>query len=483
MLSERDARLERLAALRALGRDPFQITRYERTHEAREVVAGFAELEGKRVRVAGRAMARRGQGGATFIDLHDASGRVQVYAALDSLGEVEYGHTRLVDVGDFVGAVGEVFRTRRGEVSVRAEELVVLAKALRPLPEKWHGLTDTESRFRHRHLDLIMNPDVRELFVARSRMVGAVREMLVGRGFLEVETPMMQVVPGGATAHPFVTHHRALDMDLYLRVAPELFLKRLIVGGFERVFEINRNFRNEGMDRDHNPEFTMLELYLAYADYEAIMAITEDIVGVAAQAVCGSLRIESEGHEIDLAPPWRRVTVRDALLEYANVEWSQLCDDESAARLANERNLSIGGRPDAANVVKKLVDEYVEPHLTQPTHLTEMPVSISPLAKRKPSEPELTERFETFVCGHELANAFSELNDPLDQRERFEKQAADRAAGDEEAHPMDEDFLVALEHGMPPTGGLGIGIDRLLMLLADRPAIREVILFPLMRPE
>jgi len=482
-VDERDVRLQRLAELRARGRDPFLTTRYDRTHTAAEVKSGFDGLEGSRVRVCGRAMARRGHGKAAFMDLRDESGSLQVFAAQDVLGEEAYEALKLLDVGDFLAVDGEVFRTRTGEISIRARQADIIGKAIRPLPEKWHGLCDVEVRFRRRCLDLLMNPEVRDLFGKRSRMVAAIREMLTGRGFLEVETPMMQPIPGGAAAQPFMTHHRALDMDLYLRVAPELYLKRLIVGGFERVFEINRNFRNEGMDRSHNPEFTMLELYWAYADFRDIMTITEDIVAAAAQAVCGGLQISFAGHEIDLTPPWRRLTIDEALREHAGCGIADLADDQAAARLAGSRGLKLDGRRNAASVLKKLVDEFVEPNLIQPTHLTEHPVTISPLAKRKADQPELTQRFESIVCGQELANAFSELNDPIDQRGRFEAQAADRAAGDEEAHPMDEDFLEALEYGMPPTGGLGIGIDRLLMLLADKQAIREVILFPLMRPE
>jgi len=482
-VNERDVRLQRLAELRARGRDPFVATRYDRTHLAADLKARFEELEGCRVRVCGRVMARRGHGRAAFMDVCDESGPIQVFAAQDVLGEEAYDALRLLDVGDFIAVEGEVFRTRAGEISVRAHRGDIIAKAIRPLPDKWHGLSDVEVRFRRRYLDLIMSPEVRGLFRKRSRMIAAIREMLTGRGFLEVETPMMQPIPGGAAARPFMTHHRALDIDLYLRVAPELYLKRLIVGGFERVFEINRNFRNEGMDRSHNPEFTMLELYWAYADFRDIMTITEDITVAAAQAACGGLKTTFAGHEVDLTPPWRRLAIDEALREHAGCSMSDLADDESAARLATDRGLRIDGPRNVGSVLKKLVDEFVEPRLIQPTHLMEHPVSISPLAKRKADQPELTQRFESIVCGQELANAFSELNDPIDQRGRLEAQAAARAAGDEEAHPMDEDFLEALEYGMPPTGGLGIGVDRLLMLLADKQSIREVILFPLMRPE
>lgn len=482
-MSELTARRERLEQLRAQGHDPYAITRFDRTHTVRSIHDQYEGLEGQTVAVAGRVMARRGHGRATFLDLRDATGTVQIFASLDGLGEEAYGRLRLTDVGDFLGVRGEVFRTNRGETSVRAAEITILSKSLRPLPEKWHGLSDVETRFRRRYIDMIMNPEVGELFARRSQMIAAIREMLTRQGFLEVETPMMQVIPGGAAAQPFRTHLRALDIELFLRIAPELYLKRLIVGGFERVFEINRNFRNEGMDRIHNPEFTMLELYQAYADYEDMMSLTEQIVATAAQTVCGSLTISYGGREVDLTPPWRRLSIADALEQYAGLRIGDLLEDASAARIAEERELKIDGPKTAAAVLKKVIDETVEPELVEPTHLTGHPVIISPLAKRSASAPQFTERFETFICGEELANAFSELNDPLDQRARLEAQAQERAAGDTEAHPMDEDFVEALEYGMPPTGGLGIGIDRLLMLLTDTHTIREVILFPLMRPQ
>jgi lysyl-tRNA synthetase, class II len=482
-MSERETRLERLAVLRQQGRDPYAVTSFDRTHSTKDIAEQFEALEGTTVRIAGRLVARRGHGKATFLDISDASGRLQVFGALDALGEERYADLDLLDLADFVGIVGEVFRTRRGEISVRATEVHLLTKALSALPEKFHGLRDVEVRFRKRYLDLVANPEVRELFFQRGRMVEAIRGLFHERGFLEVETPMMQPIAGGAAARPFVTHHNTLDLELFLRVAPELYLKRLIVGGFERVFEINRNFRNEGMDRNHNPEFTMLEAYQAYTDYRGMMELVEAIVTRAAEAVCGGHRITRGGQEIDLTPPWRRLSIPDALAEYTGVTMEQLDSDASATRIAKEKGLNLDGTPTVGSVVKKLLDEYVEPHLIQPTHLTDHPVVISPLAKRRADRPELTERFETFVAGMELANAFSELNDPLDQRQRFEQQAAEKASGDEETHPFDEDFLEALELGLPPTGGMGLGIDRLLMLLTDTHTIREVILFPLMRPE
>ncbi len=476
-------RLARLETLRRQGRDPFAQTSFDRSHTTTEILERFEELEGSTVRLAGRLVARRGHGKATFLDLADAAGRLQVFAALDALGEERYADLDLLDLADFIGITGEVFRTRRGEISVRATEITPLTKALSALPEKFHGLKDVEVRFRKRYLDLVANPEVRELFFQRGRMIDAIRRLFAERGFLEVETPMMQPIAGGATARPFVTHHNALDLELYLRVAPELYLKRLVVGGFERVFEINRNFRNEGMDRNHNPEFTMLEAYQAYTDYNGVMELVEAIVTRAAQAVNGGLTITRSGQEIDLTPPWRRLSIPDALAEYTGITMDRLDCDASAARLAQERDLNLDAAPTVGSVLKKLLDEFVEPHLIQPTHLTDHPVVISPLAKRHPDRPELTQRFESFVAGMELANAFSELNDPLDQRQRFEQQAAEKASGDDEAHPWDEDFLEALELGFPPSGGLGIGIDRLLMLLTDTHTIREVILFPLMRPE
>ena len=476
------ARLKKLEALRARGADPFSWTRYERTHTAAEVVARFSELEGKQVTIAGRVHVIRRHGKAAFADVYDATGKIQIHASVDGLGE-EFAIVDLLDGGDIVGVRGTVFKTRRGEVTVEAERIDVLCKALRGLPEKWHGLKDVEIRFRQRYLDLIINREVRELFIARSRMINFIRQFLCKRGFIEVETPMMQPIAGGATARPFVTYHNALGIDLYLRIAPELYLKRLIVGGFERVFELNRNFRNEGISRRHNPEFTMLEFYLAYANYEDMMRLCEELVAGCAEVVCGSTRFVYNGQEIDVAPPWRRLAVADALRQFAGVELADLYDDAAAQRIARERELRIDGPVTCATVLNKLLDEFVEPRLIQPTFLVGYPTIVSPLAKRSRDNPQIAERFEPFVGGQELGNGFSEINDPIDQRKRFEEQLRQRRAGAEDAHPMDEDFLRALEHGMPPTGGFGLGIDRLLMVLTDSKSIRDVILFPQLRPE
>ncbi len=475
-------RVRKLEELRRMGMDPFQITRFDRTHTASEVHRRFDELEGKAVTLAGRLVARRGHGRAAFLDLADHTGRIQLHVTEDRLGPEAYGRLDLVDLGDFIGVSGEVFRTRRGEVSIAVSELRILSKSLRPLPEKFHGLRDAEAKHRRRYLHLIAEPEVRDLFVARSRMITAIRHLLDERGFVEVETPMMQAIHGGAAARPFVTHHNALDIDLYLRIAPELYLKRLIVGGFDRVYEINRNFRNEGMDRDHSPEFTMLELYQSYADYHQIMELTTEIIRTAAVAVSGAMKARFAGHEIDLGADWHVRTMDEVLREFAGVSLADLSDDSAAKAVARAKEVDPDGPVTVATVLNKVFDIYVQPNLVEPTYVTEFPVAVSPFAKRKPDQPELTERFELFIAGQETANAFSELNDPLDQRARFEDQARQRAAGDEEAQPMDEDFLRALEHGMPPTGGLGIGMDRLFMLLTGTESIRDVILFPHMRP-
>jgi len=475
-------RVRKLEELRRLGMDPFRVTRFDRTHTADQIHTDFQELEGKAVVLAGRLVARRGHGRAAFLDLADHTGRIQLHVTEDSLGPEAYGRLDLADLGDFLGVSGAVFRTRRGEVSVAVSELQILSKSLRPLPEKFHGLRDAEAKHRQRYLHLIAEPEVREVFVARSRMIAAIRRLLDERGFVEVETPMMQAIHGGATARPFVTHHNALDIDLYLRIAPELYLKRLIVGGFDRVYEINRNFRNEGMDRDHSPEFTMLELYQSYADYRQIMALTTEIIRTGAVAVSGEMRAHFGGHEVDLAADWQVLTMDDAFRRFAGISLADLGDDAAARAVAHAKGVEPDGPVTVATVLNKVFDVYVQPNLIEPTYIIEFPVTVSPFAKRKPDRPELTERFELFIAGQETANAFTELNDPLDQRSRFEDQARQRAAGDEEAQPMDEDFLRALEHGMPPTGGLGIGMDRLFMLLTGTESIRDVILFPHMRP-
>jgi lysyl-tRNA synthetase class 2 len=473
-------RREKLAALKAQGRDPFAIARYDRTHTTAELTERFESLQGSVVRVAGRLMAMRPHGKAAFADLQDGYGRVQLFVRVNDVGEEEYARFGDLDLGDLVGAEGELIRTRTGEISVRVAAFTLLSKALRPLPEKWHGLRDVEQRHRQRYLDLMVNPGVRLIFERRVQIVQALRDVLSSRGFLEVETPMMQPLYGGAAARPFVTHHNALEMDLYLRIAPELYLKRLIVGGFERVFEINRNFRNEGISTHHNPEFTMLEAYQAYADFTDMMELCEALVCAAAEKALGKLQIVYQGHEIDLSPPWRRLPMLDAIEEYAGVTLSPDADPRPAAEALH---LEIEGEPTFETVLGKAFDRYVEPALIQPTFITDFPTAISPLAKQQADRPEFVDRFEPFIGGLEIGNAFSELNDPIEQRARFEAQAKARAAGDEEAHPMDEDFLRALEYGMPPTGGLGLGVDRLVMLLTDQSSLREVIFFPHLRPQ
>ncbi len=475
------ARLRKLERFRQHGMDPFG-ERFPRTHRAAQITADFVALDGASVRIAGRIMAVRGHGKATFADLQDFSGRIQIYARQDVMGEASYGLFTELDIGDVIGVVGKVFRTRRGEISVEIQEWRLLAKSLIPLPEKWHGLKDVDLRYRQRYLDLIVNPEVRETFVARSRIVSALRRFLDERGFLEVETPMMHPLAGGAAARPFVTHHNALDLNLYLRIAPELYLKRLVVGGMEKVYEIGRVFRNEGISTRHNPEFTILELYEAFADYTDMMALTEEIFTHVALEVRGTLQVRFLGHDIDLAPPWRRLSIVDALREYAGVDVFELGDDAQARAVAHRLGVEVEGNATLGQVIEELVDAFVQPHLIQPTFLTDHPVEISPLAKRKKDDPSLTYRFELIVAGWEMANAFSELNDPLDQRERFMAQLREREKGNEEAHGMDEDYLTALSYGMPPCGGLGIGVDRLVMLLIGVPSIRDVILFPLMRP-
>ncbi|MHB9132790.1 MAG: lysine--tRNA ligase [Armatimonadota bacterium] len=478
-----EQRREKLQALEDAGMNPFHYTEYRRTHMAQEILDQFEALESKTVKVAGRVMSRRGQGKVTFMHLEDASGKIQGFFRFDDLGEEAYARVKQVDVGDILGIEGYVFKTRTEEISIHVAKLEILSKALRPLPEKWHGLKDVETRYRQRYVDLIVNPEVRDTFTNRSKIVKAIRGLLDDKGFLEVETPMMQAIPGGAAARPFVTHHNALDIDLYLRIAPELYLKRLIVGGLEKVYEINRNFRNEGISTKHNPEFTMLEVYEAYANYEDMMRLSEEIFTTCAMMVCGTLQLNYQGTEIDLTPPWKHITLFDALKEYGGVDTSKLFDFESAKTLCLAMGVHVDPRATLSTLVNNLFEAFVEPNLIQPTFITDFPTAISPLAKRRRDNPELTERFEIFVTGREMGNAFSELNDPIDQRGRFEEQVREKSEGAEETHPMDEDYVRALEYGMPPTGGLGIGIDRLVMLLTDSPSIRDVILFPQLKPE
>lgn len=476
-------RRDKLENMQKQGSDPYLHTRFDVNKKAREILDNFDELEGSEVRVAGRIMSRRGMGKVAFMDLQDSSGRVQIYAKIDVMGEGPYKAMQAaLDIGDIVGVKGEVFRTQRGEISVKALELTILSKALLPLPEKYHGLTNTDARYRQRYLDLIMNPEVREVFVKRSKIISAIREFLDGQGFLEVETPVLHTQVGGAAARPFITHHNTLDLDMYLRIALELNLKRLIVGGFDRVYEIGRNFRNEGMDTTHNPEFTMLEFYQAYTDINGMMDITEDMIRTVAHQVNGTGKAERDGVEIDLDKPFARISMLDAVKEYAGVDFAQVRDLDEARRLADEHHIEYEQRHKKGEILNLFFEKYCEEKLVQPTFLTGHPVDISPLAKKDPANPEYTQRFELFICGCEYANAFSELNDPIDQRQRFEAQAAQKAAGDDEACDVDEDFLTALEYGLPPTGGMGMGVDRLVMLLTGAASIRDVLLFPTMKP-
>lgn len=477
------AQLEKLKQLRESGIDPYSHTRYMRTHTLSELREQFEKLQGQTVRVAGRVMVLRHHGRISFASLQDASGRIQLMAREDQLGKESYSRFVDLDVGDIIGACGTLTKSRTGEISVDISEFTLLAKALRPMPEKWHGIKNVETRYRYRYLDLLSNPASRDVFIKRAQIIRAIREFMDARGFIEVETPMMHPIPGGALARPFVTHHNALDMDLYLRIAPELYLKRLIVGGFEKVYEIGRNFRNEGISPRHNPEFTMMEVYWAYVDYEAIMCLTEELIHYVAEKVLGTSKITYQGNEIDLSPPWERKNLFDAISEYTGVDFTAVRTDEEARVAASELGLEVLPTDDKGRIVDEVLKKRVAPNLIQPTFLIGYPVEISPLAKRSQQDPSLTERFQAFIGGLEIANAFSELNDPIEQRERFEEQMRRREAGDEEAHHMDWDFVRALEYGMPPTGGLGIGIDRLVMLLTDSPSIRDVILFPLLRSE
>ncbi len=482
-------RRDKLAALREGGKDPFVVTKYDVTHHAAQVKADFVdppegeEHTGPQVAMAGRLMSKRGMGKASFGDLQDSSGRIQLYVRRDDVGEEAYAEYKKYDIGDIVGVKGYVFRTRMGEISVHVQEITLLSKSLLPLPEKFHGLKDQELRYRQRYVDLIMNPEVKDTFVKRSMIIREIRNFLDQRGFLEVETPMLHTIAGGAAARPFITHHNTLDMDMYLRIALELHLKRLIIGGFDKVYEIGRTFRNEGMDTRHNPEFTMMELYQAYTNLWGIMELTEELIRTVALRVLGTAKITCGGVEIDLEKPFERITMVDAIKKYAGVDFAQVHTLEEARALAKEHHIEYEERHKKGDILNLFFEEYCEDKLVQPTFVTGHPVEISPLTKKQPDNPEYVERFELFVLGREHANAYSELNDPIDQRERFEAQAAAKAAGDDEACDVDEDFLTAMEYGMPPTGGIGIGIDRLVMLLTDSASIRDILLFPTMRPQ
>ncbi len=475
-----EQRIRKVKELREAGINPYPYS-FDRTHLASDVQGSFEALEGTEVRIAGRLLTVRVMGKASFAHLLDQSGRIQIYVRRDLVGEEQYSLFKALDSGDFLGVAGKPFRTRTGEITIEVDHLTLLSKALRGLPEKWHGLTDVEKRYRQRYLDLISNEEVRRVFRLRSQIIDAIRRYLVERDFLEVETPILQPIHGGAAARPFMTHHKALDRDLYLRIALELYLKRCVIGGFERVFEIGRNFRNEGISTRHNPEFTMMELYQAYADYNDIMTLVENMVSCIAEQVLGTHKIEFGGNSIDLRPPWPRVVMRDAVRIESGIDYEDFPTAEALYGAMREMGMHPDPGSSRAKLIDTLLSTYVEPKLIQPAFLVDYPIEMSPLAKRKRDDPSVVERFEAFMGGIEIANAFSELNDPLEQRERFVQQLAERAAGDEETQPMDEDFLQALEHGMPPTGGLGVGIDRLVMLFTGNASIREVILFPQLR--
>ena len=478
-------RRDKLKELQESGNDPFQITRYVVDNDSANIKENFDQLEGSAVSIAGRLMSKRGMGKVSFCDLQDKTGRIQLYARKDEMDEEEYARFKKYDIGDIVGVQGVVFRTQRGEMSVRVEKVTLLSKSLLPLPEKFHGLTNTELRYRQRYVDLIVNPEVKRNFIIRSQFIKHVRDFMDGRGFMEVETPVLNTISGGATARPFITHHNTLDIDMYMRIATELPLKRLIVGGMDRVYEIGRIFRNEGMDPKHNPEFTTIELYQAYADFNDMMDLFEDLLSSAAMKILGTYQVEWQGEKIDLTPGWPRMPMHEAVKKYCGIDFMAITSDEEAVAAAKSIGVELPETADKTwgNALYECFDQKVEEKLIQPTFITMHPVDVSPLAKRSPSDPRLTERFELFICHSEMGNAFSELNDPIDQRQRFQKQVELRDKGDDEAGMMDEDFLTALEYGMPPTGGLGIGIDRCVMLLTNSDSIREVILFPTMKPE
>ena len=475
-------RKEKLEELRKQDKDPFKITKYNRTHNSEQIKENFEELEGKDVTIAGRIMAKRVMGKASFCHIQDMQGKIQSYVSLNDLGEESYKLFKTYDIGDIVGITGFVFKTKTGEISVHAKEMVLLTKSLRPLPEKFHGLKDTELRYRQRYVDLIMNPEVKDTFLIRSKIIKEIKNVLDNKGYVEVETPILNTVAGGAAARPFITHHNTLDMDMYLRIANELYLKRLIVGGFDKVYELGRMFRNEGISIKHNPEFTNIELYAAYEDYNDMMDITEEIISTVAERVLGTTKITYQGTPIDLTPGWKRISMIDAIKEVTGVDFNEINTDEEASEAARKLGVEIEGTLERGNVINLVFEEKVEDTLIQPTFIMDYPVEVSPLTKRKPSDPRLVERFEVFIGGREYGNAYSELNDPIDQYERFLEQAKQKAEGNEEANDMDDDFVKALEYGMPPTGGLGIGVDRLIMLLTDSASIRDILFFPTMKP-
>ena len=476
-------RREKLAKLQEEGKNPFEITEFNRTHTSQEIKDNYDELEGKDVTVAGRIMAKRIMGKASFCHIQDMQGKIQSYVSINDLGEESYKHFKEDDIGDIIGITGFVFKTKTGEISIHAKEVTLLSKSLRPLPEKFHGLKDTDLRYRQRYVDLIMNPEVKDTFLKRTAIIKEIRRILDEKKYTEVETPILQTISGGASARPFITHHNTLDIDMYLRIATELHLKRLIVGGFDKVYEIGRIFRNEGMDIKHNPEFTSIELYEAYTNLEGMMDLTEELVSKCAEKVVGKTKITYQGQEIDLTPPFRRVTMIDSIKEITGVDFHNITTDEEAQKVAKKLHVELDPlKMTRGDIIPQIFDEKVEATLTNPTFIYEYPIENSPLAKKYPEDPKMTQRFELFIGGREYANAFSELNDPIDQYERFLKQVEAREAGDEEAGMMDTDFVNALEYGMPPTGGMGMGIDRLVMLLTDSASIRDVLLFPTMKP-
>ena len=476
-------RRDKLSKLKEEGKNPFEITKFNRTHTSRQIVENYDELEGKDVTIAGRLMAKRIMGKASFCHIQDGEGKIQSYVSINELGEESYKHFKEDDIGDIIGITGFVFKTRTGEISIHAKEVTLLSKSLRPLPEKYHGLKDTDLRYRQRYVDLIMNPEVKDTFLKRVQILQEIKNILNEKGYLEVETPILNTIAGGAAARPFITHHNTLNMDMYLRIANELYLKRLIVGGFDKVYEMGRMFRNEGMDIKHNPEFTNIELYSAYEDYNDMMDITEEIISKVALKVLGTTKITYQGTEIDLTPSWKRISMIDAIKEVTGIDFNTIETDEEAKKAAESLNIELDAlKLTRGEIINQVFEAKVEETLIQPTFIYDYPVEVSPLTKRKPSDPRLTERFEVFIGAREYGNAYSELNDPIDQYERFKKQVEARDAGDEEANMMDEDFVNALEYGMPPTGGLGIGVDRLVMLLTDSASIRDVLLFPTMKP-
>ncbi len=476
-------RREKLSRLVESGENPYSIVKYDQTHHTTEVVENFDTMEGSEVSLAGRMMSRRDMGKAFFCDLQDEKGKIQLYVRINDLGEENFAKFKKYDIGDIIGAKGTVFRTRRGEISIHCTEVALLSKSLKPLPEKFHGLTNTDIRYRQRYVDLIMNPEVRDTFVKRSRIVSSIRHYLDARGFIEVETPMLVSNAGGAAARPFETHFNALDEDFKLRISLELYLKRLIVGGLERVYEIGRVFRNEGLDTRHNPEFTLMELYQSYTDYHGMMDLTENMFRHVAMEVLGTTKLSYNGVEMDLGKPFERITMLDAVKKYSGVDFNEIKTDEEAKAIAKEKHVAFEKRHKKGDILNLFFEEFVEEHLIQPTFVMDHPIEISPLTKKKPDNPDYVERFEFFMNGWEMANAYSELNDPIDQRERFKAQEEQLSQGDEEANTTDEDFLNALEIGMPPTGGIGYGIDRMCMLFTDSAAIRDVLLFPTMKPE